>query len=249
MAGFCETEFQQLYERGYIREDIAERLNISQTTINKYIKKLGLTPRGYGHITKRFWTPQRDEKLKQMWLDEIRAKDIGKHFGKSIHSICARASALGLERRDHHKKSSWTDERVKILKQLWSEGWSSSQIADELGGVTRNAVVGKISRLRLADIRSEHSKGPRKRRKPRKSPPVKDGREQVVKVFQPKPKDVLPLPPDKAEFTKEFSELEADMCRNISGTGPYKYCGRPTGGETYCPSCYQRNHQKAKRYA
>ena len=37
---------------------------------------------------------------------------------------------------------SWTDDRVEILKKLWVEGQSASQIAKELGGVTRNAVIG-----------------------------------------------------------------------------------------------------------
>ena len=44
----------------------------------------------------------------------------------------------------------WTDERVELLKQLWSEGLSASQIARQLGGVTRNAVIGKVHRLGLA---------------------------------------------------------------------------------------------------
>ncbi|MCK5932295.1 MAG: GcrA cell cycle regulator [Fulvimarina manganoxydans] len=44
---------------------------------------------------------------------------------------------------------SWTDERVDLLKQLWSEGLSASQIADRLGGVSRNAVIGKVHRLKL----------------------------------------------------------------------------------------------------
>lgn len=44
---------------------------------------------------------------------------------------------------------SWTDERVSTLKQLWTEGLSASQIADKLGGVTRNAVIGKVHRLKL----------------------------------------------------------------------------------------------------
>lgn len=46
---------------------------------------------------------------------------------------------------------SWTDERVEILKKLWMEGLSASQIAGELGqGVTRNAVIGKVHRLKLS---------------------------------------------------------------------------------------------------
>jgi GcrA cell cycle regulator len=45
---------------------------------------------------------------------------------------------------------SWTDERVERLKTLWSEGLSASQIAAELGSVTRNAVIGKVHRLGLS---------------------------------------------------------------------------------------------------
>jgi len=46
---------------------------------------------------------------------------------------------------------SWTDERVETLKKMWAEGQSASQIAKELGGVTRNAVIGKVHRLGLSN--------------------------------------------------------------------------------------------------
>lgn len=46
---------------------------------------------------------------------------------------------------------SWTDERVEVLKTMWGEGKSASQIAKELGGVTRNAVIGKVHRLGLSN--------------------------------------------------------------------------------------------------
>jgi len=45
---------------------------------------------------------------------------------------------------------NWTDERVDLLKKLWSEGLSASQIAAQLGGVSRNAVIGKVHRLKLS---------------------------------------------------------------------------------------------------
>ena len=44
---------------------------------------------------------------------------------------------------------SWTDERIELLKKRWTDGNSASQIATELGGVTRNAVIGKVHRLKL----------------------------------------------------------------------------------------------------
>ncbi|HEU6441362.1 MAG TPA: GcrA family cell cycle regulator [Microvirga sp.] len=46
--------------------------------------------------------------------------------------------------------ATWTDERVELLKKLWTDGLSASQIAAELGNVTRNAVIGKVHRLGLS---------------------------------------------------------------------------------------------------
>jgi GcrA cell cycle regulator len=45
---------------------------------------------------------------------------------------------------------SWTDDRVARLSKLWADGLSASQIAADLGGVTRNAVIGKVHRLGLS---------------------------------------------------------------------------------------------------
>jgi GcrA cell cycle regulator len=46
--------------------------------------------------------------------------------------------------------SKWTDDREERLKALWTGGWSASQIAGELGGLSRNAVIGKVHRLGLS---------------------------------------------------------------------------------------------------
>ena len=61
---------------------------------------------------------------------------------------------------------NWTDERVELLKKLWADGLSASQIAAQLGGVTRNAVIGKVHRLSLSGRAKPASSGPRPR-KPR----------------------------------------------------------------------------------
>ena len=53
---------------------------------------------------------------------------------------------------------SWTDDRVELLKKFWGEGQSASQIAKELGGVTRNAVIGKVHRLGLSNRATSASK-------------------------------------------------------------------------------------------
>ena len=63
---------------------------------------------------------------------------------------------------------SWTDERVEILTKLWADGLSASQIAKELGGVTRNAVIGKVHRLGLSGrAKAPSSSAKRAKRAPR----------------------------------------------------------------------------------
>src|SRR5664279_711646 len=62
----------------------------------------------------------------------------------------------------------WTEERVELLKKLWLEGLSASQIAGVLGeGVTRNAVIGKVHRLKLTGRAKPANSTPRARSAPR----------------------------------------------------------------------------------
>src|SRR5215468_3309507 len=63
--------------------------------------------------------------------------------------------------------ASWTDERVELLRKLWSDGLSASQIAAELGGITRNAVIGKVHRLGLSGRAKAPSSAVPRQRKPR----------------------------------------------------------------------------------
>ncbi|MEM9813978.1 MAG: GcrA family cell cycle regulator [Pseudomonadota bacterium] len=105
---------------------------------------------------------------------------------------------------------SWTDERVETLKAMWSEGKSASQIAKELGGVTRNAVIGKVHRLGLSN-RTAPAKTPGKddvnepTDPPVEVPPVTSVEPEVPKPAPkevPRPKPVVvagqPLPPQPA---------------------------------------------------
>jgi GcrA cell cycle regulator len=65
----------------------------------------------------------------------------------------------------------WTEERVELLKKLWMEGLSASQIAAVLGdGITRNAVIGKVHRLKLTGRAKPTSAAPRVRSTPRAAP-------------------------------------------------------------------------------
>jgi GcrA cell cycle regulator len=77
---------------------------------------------------------------------------------------------------------SWTEERIERLKKMWHEGATASQIADELGGVSRNAVIGKAHRLGLEQRPS----------------PVKPGEEKEVKKAAP----ATAAKPAKAEASR-----------------------------------------------
>lgn len=61
----------------------------------------------------------------------------------------------------------WTEERIGLLKKLWADGLSASQIACELGGITRNAVIGKVHRLGLSGRAKSPSSSIPRPRKPR----------------------------------------------------------------------------------
>ncbi|ARO15141.1 gcrA [Ketogulonicigenium robustum] len=65
---------------------------------------------------------------------------------------------------------SWTDERVETLKKMWNEGLSASQIAKELGGVTRNAVIGKVHRLGLSNRTTGEEAAPETAAAPAEAP-------------------------------------------------------------------------------
>ena len=93
---------------------------------------------------------------------------------------------------------SWTDERIERLKKMWANGATASQIADELGGVSRNAVIGKAHRLGLEQRPS----------------PVKPGEEkEVKKPAAATPAAAAPAPAKaaapKAETSKAASTAPA----------------------------------------
>jgi len=83
---------------------------------------------------------------------------------------------------------SWTEERIERLKKMWHEGATASQIADELGGVSRNAVIGKAQRLGLEQRPSQVKPGDEKEVK--KAASVSPAAPQVT----PKAESARPAP-------------------------------------------------------
>jgi GcrA cell cycle regulator len=88
---------------------------------------------------------------------------------------------------------SWTDDRVEVLKKMWGEGQSASQIAKELGGVTRNAVIGKVHRLGLSN-RATTSTAAKTEAKP-KAAPKAPAKPKVVMQTEPAIKPADPNAP------------------------------------------------------
>ena len=94
---------------------------------------------------------------------------------------------------------SWTDDRVETLKKMWGEGQSASQIAKELGGVTRNAVIGKVHRLGLSN-RATAGAAAKTDAKPKAAKPAAKAKAAPKEKASPKPdlKTEPAVPPQAA---------------------------------------------------
>ena len=124
---------------------------------------------------------------------------------------------------------SWTDERVELLKKMWTEGQSASQIAKEQGGVTRNAVIGKVHRLGLSNragaaSTSAPEKKTAKTRPAKKAEPRKAAKsapqEKVIEVTVTPRKPIVPagqpLPPQPS--ANEISPETLASVREVEKT-------------------------------
>ncbi|HLI10567.1 MAG TPA: GcrA family cell cycle regulator [Alphaproteobacteria bacterium] len=117
----------------------------------------------------------------------------------------------------------WTEERIAILRRLWAQGLSASQIAEQLGSVTRNAVIGKAHRLGLAGRPS----------------PIKN----TPEVAAPSPRAVKYKP----------TNYKGPACQWPIGdptSQDFEFCGAPTEpGRPYCAAhceaAYIRRDNKA----
>jgi GcrA cell cycle regulator len=152
---------------------------------------------------------------------------------------------------------AWTDERVEELKKLWAEGLSASQIAKKIGGVTRNAVIGKVHRLGLSGraAPSRPSSRPARAPKPRvaASTPVKSKVPAPRKAVEPTVTAPDPEPLPNGEFATVLT-LKDSMCKWPLGdpaSGDFRFCGHRTkAGDAYCEAHSQiayQPQQKRKR--
>lgn len=164
---------------------------------------------------------------------------------------------------------SWTDERVELLKKLWCEGLSASQIAAEVGGITRNAVIGKVHRLGLSGRAKSANAGvprPRKARSPAQMLRIGRGAirgntalahaYEIEAEVEPELIDnVIPI-----GQRRTILELTEQTCRwpvGDPGSGDFFFCGGNTvTGLPYCayhsrmayqPAADRRRDRRAMR--
>jgi GcrA cell cycle regulator len=151
----------------------------------------------------------------------------------------------------------WTDERVETLKKLWLDGLSASQIAKQLGGVTRNAVIGKVHRLGLSG-RATPSQPQRPIFKaPRAPRPAVAAAPAQRRPIEPSMPASVPAPSFSAEEpgTATVLTLGAHMCKWPIGdpsSDSFTFCGRRSEHEgPYCVEhariAYQPQQKKAGR--
>ncbi len=148
--------------------------------------------------------------------------------------------------RDETASMSWTTERVEQLKKLWADGLSASQIANELGNVTRNAVIGKVHRLGLSGRAKSPSSAAPRPRKPRphthmmRVRPAMRGNTALAYVHEleadPEPEMIENIIPMGQRCT--LLELSDDKCRwpiGDPGSSEFFFCGgKPMEGVPYC---------------
>ncbi len=148
----------------------------------------------------------------------------------------------------------WTDERVELLKKLWQDGLSASQIAKQLGGVTRNAVIGKVHRLGLSG-RATPSKPARTTFKaPRPARPVAapSAPRRIAEPLSALSPQQPPTPVryvDEAPGTATVLTLGAHMCKWPIGDpslDTFTFCGRRSGEGPYCHEHSQVAYQPAQ---
>lgn len=138
-------------------------------------------------------------------------------------------------------ESGWSETRVTTLSQLWLDGLSASQIARQLGGVTRNAVIGKVHRLGLsgraaasAPSRTPRTATPRPKRPRRVAAAAPALRKPPVQAYAPAP--------EGPGLIGDMAQLGAHACKWPIGdpkVADFSFCGRQADGR-YCAAHEQR---------
>ena len=139
---------------------------------------------------------------------------------------------------------SWTDDRVATLSKLWADGLSASQIAAELGGVTRNAVIGKVHRLGLSGRAKPANTSARKLKSPTRSGNSYNSRPRALRTTngratpsmpaRPAIEDI-PVPECKKIDLVDLTEKTCKWPHGDPSTDDFHFCGNtPKEDAPYC---------------
>lgn len=145
---------------------------------------------------------------------------------------------------------AWTDDERAQVKQLWKDGLSAKQISEEIGGVSRNAVIGLIHRGGLkgqgARAPAQHDAPKPRRTKPRKPKPRRKINWSVKAAGEslpPEPVVALKVStPEPVSLRLSLTELAPHQCKWPEGDGPFTFCGAPCFGP-YCEHHRKRAYQ------
>ena len=132
---------------------------------------------------------------------------------------------------------SWTHERIEHLKKLWEAGHTASNIATELGGITRNAVIGKAHRLGLSGRMKSKSKVSSVSIVRRKKMPANKN-SKIIELTTSVSEPMNPI---------SFAGIKDGLCRWPLGEPEdldFKFCGRSSNdGVVYCDEHHSLAYQ------
>jgi GcrA cell cycle regulator len=132
---------------------------------------------------------------------------------------------------------TWTAERIELLKNCFEAGLTCRQIAAQIG-VSRNAVIGKISRLKLTRDTDGETPARRAPRGPAKGRSLRATPRQQYELLQAVYEDAAPAEPIPGEHACSLLELDEERCRwpfSSPGAEDFRFCGnRSIHGLPYC---------------
>lgn len=188
-----------------------------------------------------FVTIQAESMILPLWCAGRNTSEIARELGLPEAEIANRIPRILEERRQRGKSmavDTWDEPRIEELRRLYALGMSCSLIAAELGGgISRNAVIGKVSRLKMP-LRGSGTRQPiemDRTRKPTQASarirvPAQPRKVQINAAQRETLRCVEVIPRNIS-----LIDLEPNDCRYPYGDGPFLFCGQPTGANvSYC---------------
>ena len=199
-------------------------------------------------LTSLIWDDENVQLLKKLLDKGLTDKEIAIRMGASVSAIQGKRVRLGVFIKPHLRKSfDWTDERHDELRKMVDMKMSNEDIAERFG-VSRNAIIGKKSRLGLSEASRRVSR--------RKAPPKPAEIQQSAPRGSERPTKPVSVSggcfhPEHPESSPMASPGHHRFCRypfGSSKTGDLTWCGEPAQvGSSYCEEHHILCHAPAKK--